>query len=155
MQRASLYWVVGLVGGLLLSTMMFRINISPSVPIGLYRLATVPADVRPGMLVLFPAPSIIHPWWSRWLPLLKPVAAVAGETVCNIEDMLWIHDTAYGHIFHEAHGKPLPHIEGCMMVPEGAVFVASQVPKSLDSRYYGPIAVSALAAQAFPVLTWR
>jgi len=34
------------------------------------------------------------------------------------------------------------------------VFLASHAPASLDSRYFGPVAVSSLTAHAFPVLTW-
>ena len=63
---------------------------------------------------------------------------------------------AYGPVYLEAHGRPLPHLDpGCQPVPAGMVFLASQAPKSLDGRYFGMTPVARLTAAATPLLTWR
>jgi type IV secretory pathway protease TraF len=73
--------VLGVVlGAAVLSTRWVRVNVSPRVPYGLYRLTAVPTPLARGMLVVLPVPPEVQAWHSRWLPLLKPVAALAGET---------------------------------------------------------------------------
>jgi type IV secretory pathway protease TraF len=130
------------------------LNISASVPYGLYRLEAVSASPSVGTLVLLPAPQVVWPWWSRWLPMLKPVAAVAGKRVCNQDQRLMIGPTDFGPILAEAHGHVLPQITGCLTVREGWVFLASSVPHSLDSRYFGPVRLAEVTALAVPVVTW-
>jgi conjugative transfer signal peptidase TraF len=137
------------------STRWVRLNVSGSVPYGLYRLSAVPSALTPGMLVVLPVPASVQPWHSRWLPLLKPVAATAGQDVCVQEDTLWIGGQSYGPVRHEAHGRRVPHIEGCATVEPGMVFLASHAPASLDGRYFGSTPVSTLTARALPVLTWE
>jgi type IV secretory pathway protease TraF len=58
-------------------------------------------------------------------------------------------------VLEAAYGHALPHIVGCQVVQDGEVFLASAVPKSLDSRYDGPVKVQALTAHALPLWTWR
>jgi conjugative transfer signal peptidase TraF len=145
----------GLVLAAVLSTRWVRLNVSPSVPLGLYRLAPVRAPLARGTLVVLSAPASIRPWWHSFASFLKPVAAVAGEEVCGVAGALFIHGEAYGPIYTEADGKPLPHLDGCQVVPEGTVFLASTQPKSLDGRYFGMTPITTLTAQAVPLWTWR
>jgi type IV secretory pathway protease TraF len=107
------------------------------------------------MLVLTPVPASVQPWRSRWTPLLKPVAALAGEEVCVHQGELWVAGQGYGPIYLEAEGKPLPQFDGCHVVPEGAVLLASTQPKSLDGRYFGMTPMAELTAQAVPLWVWR
>ena len=123
-------------------------------PLGLYRLTAVPTPLERGTLVLLPVPPALQAWQSRWVPLLKPVAAIAGETVCVLNLSLWVEEQWYGPVLEQAHGKPLLRMEGCVTLAEGEVFVASPAPNSLDGRYFGPIAATALTAQAVPLFTW-
>jgi len=145
----------GLVLAAVLSTRWVRLNISPSVPLGLYRLAPVQTPLVRGTLVVLPVPTSVHGVWSRWVPLLKPVAAVAGETVCVQDLGLWIDGDLYGLVWKEHEGKPLPQLDGCLMVQAGEVFLASKAQNSLDGRYFGPTPIASLTAQAIPVLTWH
>lgn len=102
------------------------------------------------------APAVIHPWWPWYVPLLKPVAGVVGDTVCVVEHRLVVNGADYGVVYQDAHGLRLPQMaEGCMVVPERQVFLASPTPKSLDGRYLGMTPVAALTAQAVPLWTWR
>ena len=152
--RSSLVLGV-LVLAAVVSTRWVRLNLSPSVPVGLYRLERLAPPLTRGTLVVLSAPASIRPWWRSLASLLKPVAAVAGDEVCSVEGALVIHGEAYGPIYTEADGKPLPHLDGCQVVPEGAVFLASTQPKSLDGRYFGMTPITTLTAQAVPLWTWR
>jgi type IV secretory pathway protease TraF len=137
------------------STRWVRLNVSPSVPYGLYLLRPVPAPLARGMLVVLPVPVSVRPWHSRWLPVLKPVAGIPGDVICAVDDILYVNDADFGPILREAHGQPLPHFTGCLVVQDDEVFLASAVPQSLDSRYDGPVTVEALTAHALPLWTWR
>ena len=147
--------MAAVVGSLLLSLCWFRFNVEPSVPRGVYRLHAIRAPLTRGMLVILPVPESVQRWHSRWVPLLKPIAAVAGEVVCVDEDGLHIGAESYGRVYTEAGGYRLPHITGCLTVGEGEVFVASQGYRSLDSRYFGSVRVQDITAWATPVLVWR
>ena len=149
--RSSLVLGV-LVLAAVVSTRWIRCNVSPSVPYGLYLLRPVQASLARGTLVLLPVPASVRPW--QWRPLLKPVAAVAGDEVCVHASGLWIAGHWYGEVYGEAHGKVLPHQGGCEVVPEGSVFLASTQPKSLDGRYFGMTPISTLTARAVPLWTW-
>jgi len=107
------------------------------------------------MLVVLPVPARVQRWHTAWAPLLKPIAAVAGEQVCVEDGGLRIGGESYGKVYTEAGGERLPHLTGCLTVGEGEVFVASKNDRSLDSRYFGPVKIADLTARAVPVLGWR
>src|SRR5262249_44039228 len=113
------------------STRWVRINVSPSAPLGLYRLAAEAPPLARGTLVVLPVPPAVQRWHSPWLPLLKPIAALPGDLVCTSEAGLWIEGQAFGPVCLEAGGAPLPRLRGCVRVPAGAVFLASPAPRSL------------------------
>jgi conjugative transfer signal peptidase TraF len=138
-----------------LSTRWVRLNISPSAPVGLYRLAMVQEPLARGALVVLPVPAAIQAFWSSWVPLLKSVAGLPGDEVCLGEEGLHVAGRWYGPVSQAAHGRPLPRIRGCFVVQAGAVFLASQAPGSLDGRYFGPTPMATLTAQAIPLFTWR
>ena len=147
--------MAAVVGSLLLSLCWLRFNVEPSVPRGVYRLHAIRAPLTRGMLVMLPVPERVQRWHTRWVPLLKPVAAVAGDVVCVRDDEVWIGTEPYGRVYREAGGLALPHLTGCLTVGSGEVFVASKGNRSLDSRYFGPVQIVALTAWATPVVTWR
>src|SRR5437879_12376877 len=98
------------------STHWVRLNISPSAPLGLYRLARVPAHLDHGMLVVLPVPRSVQHVWSSWVPLLKPIAGLAGDRVCHQENVLYVNGADFGPVLREAHGMPLPQLQGCRVV---------------------------------------
>jgi type IV secretory pathway protease TraF len=106
------------------------------------------------MLVVIQVPG----WSAPHVPFLKPVAAVAGDRVCRADHRLLIAGADYGPVYDAWKGDRLPSSvdEGrCAVVPPGHVFLASPAPQSLDSRYFGPVAVDAITATATPLLVWR
>ena len=148
-----------LAGGAVLAVCLlpwYRLNLTASAPRGVWVLRRIPAVVERGMWVMLPVPRLAQPWITGWSPLLKPVAAVAGEQVCVQEGTLWIRGRNYGRVHTTAQGKPLPHLpEGCFAVEAGRVFLASPAANSLDSRYFNTVPVSGLTARATPLWTWR
>src|SRR5713101_5407411 len=148
--------LAGLVLAAVLSTRWVRLNVSGSLPYGLYRLAPIPHPLARGTVVLLPVPESVQHVWSPWVPLLKPVAAVAGDTVCNRDGVLQINGVAYGPMLRTAHGTHLPHmLQGCCVVQDGEVFLASHVGNSLDSRYFSWVRICDLTAKALPDITWH
>jgi type IV secretory pathway protease TraF len=130
-----------------------RLNTSPSLPRGLYRLHPIARPLPRGTLVIVQVPG----WSARTRPFLKPVVAVAGEWVCCVRPALVIDQRDYGPVYEAWGENPLPSAiaaETCAIVPPGHVFLATAAPSSLDSRYYGPVAVAQISAIATPLWTW-
>jgi len=65
--RRSLVFGV-LVLAAVVSTRWVRLNLSPSVPRGVYRLAAVSPPLARGTLVVLPVPRAVRRWHSRWQP---------------------------------------------------------------------------------------
>jgi conjugative transfer signal peptidase TraF len=136
-------------------------NRTPSEPLGLYVRAPR-APVRVGSLVAFPAPAAAFPYADRRegflheTPILKAVAALAGDHVCTLGGVLTINGVRRATIAsRDRQGVLLPHWTGCRRLAAGEAFVFSnRVPNSFDSRYFGPVAVA--SAQAYrPLLVAR
>jgi conjugative transfer signal peptidase TraF len=139
----------------MVSTRWVRLNLSPSLPYGLYRLTAIREPLTRGTLVVLPVPACVRPWHAAWVPLLKPVAAVAGDLVCVDDEGLWVAGVPYGRVYAQARGQALPQLTGCHQVGADEVFLASGRPHSLDGRYFGMTPRQALTAQAIPMWTWR
>ena len=138
----------------LLSTRWFRLNLSASLPRGLYALTAVQEPLARESLVVLSAPASVHPWIPWWRPLLKPVAGLPHEHVCVREERLYIGERDYGPVYTTANGKPLPRLTDCIDIHSDEVFLASPIRGSMDGRYFGPTKVDIIRAQAVPVWTW-
>jgi conjugative transfer signal peptidase TraF len=135
------------------------VNRTPSEPIGLYvRAARDP--VQAGALIAFRAPRGAFPYADRRegflheMPILKAVAAVAGDRVCTFGGVLTINGVRRAPVEQrDGQGVVLPHWIGCRRLAQGEAFAFSdRVPNSFDSRYFGP--VKAARAQVYrPLLT--
>jgi type IV secretory pathway protease TraF len=92
--RARRTWSSLVLGGLVLaavlSTRWVRLNLSPSLPYGVYRLMPVSVPLSRGTLVVLPVPESVQAWHPWWIPLLKPVAGVAGDVVCHQDHSLFV-----------------------------------------------------------------
>ncbi|HVT59504.1 MAG TPA: conjugative transfer signal peptidase TraF [Thermoanaerobaculia bacterium] len=142
-----------------------RVNTSPSLPRGLYRLEHSAGTLHPGVLVLAcPPPAVARLARARGYlpagrcpggvqPLGKLVLAAAGDLV----------DLAPGGL--RLNGEPLPatasrvldsrsrrlprYPSGRYRVAAGELWLIAPHPRSLDSRTFGPVA----EAQVLGVLT--
>jgi conjugative transfer signal peptidase TraF len=135
------------------------VNGTASEPPGLYARA-MGEPIRPGSLVAFMAPPAAYPYVAQRMPFLqstpiiKAVAAVAGDQVCTAGGVLTVNGVQLAQIRQrDSQGYVLPHWIACRPLRPGELFVFSnRVPTSFDSRYYGPIAV-ALAQPYRPLVT--
>ncbi|BCK76237.1 MULTISPECIES: S26 family signal peptidase [Acetobacteraceae] len=135
-------------------------NETASVPIGLYRLHT---DLSPhvGDLVAVRLPEraatllATRGYLPLGVPLLKPVAAIAGQSVCRTGQRITIDGKFAGDAQSVDHrGRPLPVWQGCQHLDPGQVFVMNPAePRSLDGRYFGVLSLSTVIGRATPV--WR
>jgi len=133
-------------------------NASASAPIGFYRVLS--ADViRRGDLVLARTPdSVRHLAAERGyipatVPLVKRVAAVAGDTICIVDHTVSIGGRHVAdQLFADHFGRPLPAWTGCRTLRVGEIFLLMEgVPDSFDGRYFGPIPASAVIGELVPL----
>lgn len=146
----------------------FRVNLTPSEPLGLWRIVQPDRPILVGDLVLIcpPATDAMREARTRgylrfglckgWVaPLIKTVVATSGQAIEIADDV-------------RIDGRPLPHSrvasvdgQGREMVrydggvvPPGAVFLHSDFPGSFDSRYFGPLPIDGVLGLAQEVWTY-
>jgi conjugative transfer signal peptidase TraF len=135
-------------------------NASESVPLGLYRLQ--PADrlfVTELVAIKPPEPLAtfldLNGYLPVGIPMLKRVLALPGQTVCRSGRTISVDNIDMGEARErDSRGRPLPVWRGCRVVGEDELFLMNwQSRDSLDGRYFGPIAASAVIGRALPVWT--
>lgn len=145
----------------------FRLNLTPSYPIGLWRIGALDRPVTVGDLVFICPPDttafalglergyVRHGLCPGWLsPLIKTVVALAGQHV-EVDDVVRIEGWELPHSDvrrSDSEGRVLPSYPGGL-VPAGHLFLHSSFAGSYDSRYFGPIPASGILGLARPVLT--
>lgn len=144
-----------------------RLNMTASAPSGLWRVTPIgPAQIGQGELVSICPPALgivvamrergyLQPGdcpGTRSTPLLKPVVAVAGDTVTVTSGAgLAVNGRALQNSAPEAGMPAWP--PGTYPVQPGEIWVVSSYSAgSFDSRYFGPVAVENLRGRAAPVL---
>lgn len=135
------------------------INLTSSVPVGLYTRSAAPP--RTGDFVLVSLPTRLRAFAARrrYLPLnrllLKIIAAGAGDVLCRLGPRVW----AGGHtrvwaLRTDALGRPLPNWRGCRRLRAHELFVLGRHPSSFDSRYFGPVPRQAVLSAVRPILAF-
>jgi conjugative transfer signal peptidase TraF len=133
-------------------------NASASAPIGLYRIHS-DHDPQVGALVAALPPAGLAHWLAerRYLPvgvpLLKHVAAKAGQRICRTGDVVSVDGRTVAIAqTRDSRGRPLPAWRGCRTLRTGELLLLNPaVPDSLDSRYFGPLPASAVIGRATPL----
>jgi conjugative transfer signal peptidase TraF len=156
-------WAASLAAGafVLATHLGVWVNLSPSLPMGIYRTVERPAARGSTVLVCLPAAVGRFAVDRGYLPrgpcpggagrLGKIVAAMGGDTVDVEENGVTINGhrvPGSGPRTVDRRGRPLPHLPtGARVVPPGMVFLlATHHPLSFDSRYYGAVPYSDLSA---------
>jgi conjugative transfer signal peptidase TraF len=133
-------------------------NASASVPVGLYRMQPVRTP-NVGDLVAVAPPK----WLAGYLaerhylplgtPLLKHVAAIAGQRVCRTGVRITVDGRHLGNAQpRDRSGRALPVWQGCRRVPRGAVFLMNhKVPDSFDGRYFGLLPAATIIGDLTPL----
>lgn len=135
-------------------------NASASAPLGLYRIEPN-RDPPRGALVAIAPPERLGRWMAergylgRNVPLLKHIAATAGQRVCRIGVAVSVDMRPVAvALTQDRIGRPLPVWQGCRTLGAGELLLLNlDHPDSLDSRYFGPLRASAVLGRAIPILT--
>ncbi len=133
-------------------------NASASAPIGLYRIHP-DRDPAIGALVAVTPPERLARWLSargylpEGVPLLKHVAAKAGQRVCREGAVVSVDARRVAVArARDGRGRPLPVWRGCRTLQPGELLLLNpSVPDSLDGRYFGPLPASAVIGRATPL----
>jgi len=139
-------------------------NPTDSVPRGWYRVGRIDgvASLHVGSTVLARLPAEVAAFASergylpRNVPILKRIDAIAPQLVCVREQAVHVDGAvvATTRTSDGAH-RPMQAWTQCRPLTDGELFLLSRTnPASFDSRYFGPIAASAVLGIARPLWTW-
>jgi conjugative transfer signal peptidase TraF len=156
---AAVFLVVVLLGTLVWPPRPFLVwNVSESAPVGLY-LVGARSNVRPGEMVVAWTPDDFRAFAAerRYLPsnvpLVKRIAAAAGDRVCAAGEAIWVNGRHVASRRHsDGHGRPMPSWTGCRDLTAGEYFLLMDHPDSFDGRYFGLTHNEDLVGRA--VLLW-
>lgn len=134
-------------------------NASASVPRGFYIIShRLPR--RGELAVVRPRASVAHFMDRRryvplGVPLLKPVAAVAGALACRDGQVVTVDSAPLATALRaDRIGRPLPSWSGCHHLGADELFLlAGASSASFDSRYFGPVSTGDVIGRADPVWT--
>lgn len=154
--------IVGHVAGL-------RVNLTPSYPLGLWRIEPPARDVTVGDRIFICPPQagafelarergyLRHGLCPGWFsPLIKTVVAVPGQHVVIAGDIITIDGLRLAHSSVrpvDGQGRALAPAAGGI-VAEGQLFLFSEFEGSYDSRYFGPIPAAGVLGLAHPLLVF-
>ena len=132
-------------------------NASASVPIGLYWVGGA-GSIETGDTVIAwtPAPARALAARRRYhpanVPLVKPVAAGAGDRICAHGSEIFVNGRPVaGRLTSDGAGRALPWWHGCVTLGRGALFLMAGHPGSFDGRYFGPTAAANIVGEAHPL----
>ena len=136
-------------------------NPSDSVPLGWYRIGP-PDSLHVGSVVLAQLPTDAaalaaqRGYLPEHIPLLKRIGAMSPQQVCIENYIVRIDGVAVADVrAADGRGRPLSAWQQCWPLRDGELFLLSATnPASFDSRYFGPVAVSAVIGSAQPLWTW-
>jgi conjugative transfer signal peptidase TraF len=118
-------------------------NASASAPVGLYAV-TEPVRIRRGARVIARAPDRARRlagergYLPTNVPLVKRVAAIAGDRVCAVGEALFINgEFRARRRRRDGKGRGLAWWNGCVRLKRGQVFLLSASATSFDGRYFG------------------
>ncbi len=165
--RAALLAVALLGAGVLAG---FRVNVTRSCPLGLYRVVGDASAVERGSVVIVCLP----PEWARFAlrrgilgpghcdggsyGLGKMVLAVGGDVVELRPEGLSVNGVPVPNgtpLERDSRGRPIPHYAwGRHALRQGEVWLYSPFHvAAFDSRYFGPVTVTRIQAVIRPVWT--
>jgi len=160
MQGASLLAVVGvalIVFSIALRPMPLVVwNASASVPVGLYVRAS--GTIKRGDFALVRTPDAAamlaaeRGYLPVGVPLVKHIAAVAGDDVCVLNLAVSVNGKTVAHqLSADRAGRSLPRWNGCRRLNQGEYLLLADAPDSFDSRYFGPVPSANIIGRLVPL----
>ena len=129
-------------------------NISASAPMGLYAV-TPGVALAPGDMVIARTPSpvrrlaAVRRYLPQNVPLVKRVAAVAGQEVCALGAFVYVDGRPVAvRRPADGRGRPMPCWRGCIRLAKGAVLLLMERSDSFDGRYFGPTSTADVVGRA-------
>jgi conjugative transfer signal peptidase TraF len=146
-----------------------RFNLTDSMPLGVWLVTPIPVELKRGdiVTVCLPTTSASAAFRNgyigtglcadRYEPILKPIGAVFGDVVTVSPTGLAVNGDIVPNTAAQqtdTTGRPMnPIPPGEYRVQPGTVWiVAPRHALSFDSRYFGPVAVSAITGAASPLI---
>ncbi|MGN8001166.1 S26 family signal peptidase [Sphingomonas sp. 22176] len=133
-------------------------NASASAPIGLYAVSPGAVPKRGDMVIAWPPGearqlAAQRHYLPRNVPLVKRVAAIAGDAICGMGNVVTVNGTPLARRrTADAAGRPLPAWQGCVRLGQGMVFLLmAETPDSFDGRYFGPTLAQDVIGRATPL----
>lgn len=146
----------------------YRLNLTPSEPLGLWRIEKLNRPVEAGDLVFICSPPTapfeearLRGYLRRGLcaggfaPLIKTVAALPGQHVEITDHVVIDGRSLAASVVRKTDGEGrtiTPYPGG--IVPSGHLYLHSSFASSYDSRYFGPVPDSGLLGLGRPILTF-
>lgn len=146
----------------------FRVNLTPSEPIGLWRIVEPDRPILVGDLIFICPPATDEMREARArgylrfglcaghvAPLIKAVVATSGQVI-EIHDDVRVDGRPLYHsrvARTDGQGREMVHYEGGV-IPPGTVFLHSEFRASFDSRYFGPLPMDGILGLAQEVWTY-
>ncbi|MDR7154842.1 conjugative transfer signal peptidase TraF [Sphingobium xenophagum] len=135
-------------------------NATASAPIGLYAVSSGASPSVGDLALVMPDRHLAH-WLARrhalplGVPLIKHVAATAGQTVCRSGVTIMIDRRPVASArTHDRAGRQLPVWSGCRRLGSGEIMLLNAaVEDSLDGRYFGPLSAQGVIGTVRPILT--
>lgn len=152
--------ICALAASAILTTPVLVWNSSLSSPPGLYIVAQGALPRVGAYVVAWPPPgagtlAAARGYLPHDVPLVKTVAAAAGDQVCARRDDMWVNGrpVARRRSVDDA-GRKLPRWFGCRVLrPTELLLLGLGDPRSFDGRYFGPIGTDRVIGRA--QLVWR
>lgn len=146
----------------------FRVNLTPSEPLGLWLIVDPDRPILVGDLIFICPPKTgamrearargylrFGLCAGRVAPLIKTVVATSGQVI-EIHDDVRVDGRPLPHsrvTRTDGRGREILHHEGGVVQP-GTVFLHSKFPGSFDSRYFGPLPMDGILGLAQEVWTY-
>lgn len=152
----------------LLAPRTIRVNVTPSLPLGLYRIVDQPVS-RGSLVEVCPpqacmALALRRGYLGRgscpggsW-PLLKSVLALPGDRLVLTRVGIFREGallSASAPLSRDFRGRPLPRLAlGLLEVPPGDLWLYAPHPRSFDSRTFGPVSQKLVRNTLAPLWTF-
>jgi len=133
-------------------------NASASAPIGLYRVVSGAPERGDFILVRLPKSieklAAIRGYLPAGVPLIKRIAAVAGDDVCAFNGAIIVNGKVVARQRKvDRAGRSLPRWNECRELVQGEFFLLTKAPDSFDSRYFGPVPSAQVTGRLAPLWT--
>lgn len=149
-----------------------RLNTTDSAPVGLYFIlpqsfVTSPPQAETWVAVCLPERLARFSRRRGYLPfgscpsgvapVLKHLAGAPGDRIDLFPTGVWVNGRripATSPRTHDLKGRPLPRPPyGSFRVGRDELWLVSPLPRSWDSRYFGPVGMEGLLGVAVPICT--